>query len=60
MIRPASPVATARQLAAATRIDETAIWEWSFLERVSTDLYTLNFGAEDLSRPFLDTADLLV
>jgi streptomycin 6-kinase len=49
-----------RQLAAATRIDETAIWEWSFLERVSTGLYTLNFGAEDLSRPFLDTADLLV
>jgi streptomycin 6-kinase len=49
-----------RLLAAATGIDETAIWEWGFLERVSTGLYTLDFGAEDLARPFLDTADLLV
>ncbi|MEQ7009889.1 aminoglycoside phosphotransferase family protein [Actinopolymorpha sp. B17G11] len=48
-----------RHLSAATGVDETAIWEWGFLERVSTGLYTLNFGAEELSRPILDTAELL-
>ncbi|MGW0904339.1 aminoglycoside phosphotransferase family protein [Streptomyces sp. NPDC002853] len=46
-------------LAARTGVDERAIWEWGFLERVSTGLYVLDFGAEDLGRPFLDTAELL-
>jgi streptomycin 6-kinase len=46
-------------LAARTGVDETAIWEWGFLERVSTGLYALEYGAEDLSRPFLATAELL-
>lgn len=48
-----------RLLATETGVDETAIWEWGFLERVSTGLYVLDFGAGDLSRPFLDTAELL-
>ncbi|MFF8958453.1 aminoglycoside phosphotransferase family protein [Streptomyces sp. NPDC014894] len=48
------------RLAAATGVDERAIWEWGFLERVSTGLYTLHHGAEDLSRPFLETAERLV
>lgn len=47
-------------LSATTGIDATAIWEWGFLERVSTGLYVLEFGAEDLGRPFLETAELLV
>lgn len=46
-------------LAAQSGADETAIWEWGFLERVSTGLYILECGAERLSRPFLDTAELL-
>jgi streptomycin 6-kinase len=48
-----------RLLADRTGIDATAIWEWGFLERVSTGLYILECGAEDLARPFLATAELL-
>jgi streptomycin 6-kinase len=47
-------------LAAESGVDEVAIWEWGFLERVSTGLYVLDFGARDLGRPFLDTAERLV
>lgn len=46
-------------LADRSGLDERAIWEWGFLERVSTGLYVLGFGAEELGRPFLDTAELL-
>lgn len=46
-------------LADRTGVGERAIWEWGFLERVSTGLYMLDFGAEELGRPFLDTAELL-
>jgi streptomycin 6-kinase len=58
------PVALARRycrlLADSTGVDDSAIWEWGFLERVSTGLYILSLGAEDLARPFLATAELLV
>ncbi|MGW6271527.1 aminoglycoside phosphotransferase family protein [Streptomyces sp. NPDC055060] len=46
-------------LADRTGVDGDAIWEWGFLERVSTGLFVLNFGAEELGRPFLDTAESL-
>ena len=46
-------------LAAHTGVDETAIWEWGFLERVSTGLYALHFGATDLARPYLESAERL-
>ncbi|MWA15604.1 aminoglycoside phosphotransferase family protein [Streptomyces sp. BA2] len=46
-------------LADRTGSDERAIWEWGYLERVSTGLYVLDFGAEERGRPFLDTAELL-
>lgn len=46
-----------RLLAARSGIDETAIWEWGFLERVSTGLYLLQFGAHDLSRRYLESAE---
>ena len=46
-------------LAGHTGLDETAIWEWGFLQRVSTGLYVLSFGADELSRPYLDSAELL-
>jgi hypothetical protein len=48
-----------RLLASRTGVDETAIWEWGFLERVSTGLYVLEFGDEHLTRRFLDTAEML-
>lgn len=47
-------------LSAETGIEETAIWEWGFLERVSTGLYILEVGNEALGRPFLETAEMLV
>ncbi len=46
-------------VAGACGLDATAVWEWGFLERVSTGLYLLQFGARDLARPFLDTAGRL-
>lgn len=49
-----------RLLAGETGVDETAIWEWGFLERVSTGLFALDFGAEQLARPYLRTAERLV
>lgn len=46
-------------LSAHTRVEEAAIWEWGFIERVSTGLYLLDLGAADLARPFLASAELL-
>ena len=49
-----------RLLAVQTGMKEAVIWEWGFLERVSTGLYALSLGAEDLARPFLSTAEALL
>jgi streptomycin 6-kinase len=58
------PVAVARGycrlLAARSGMDQAAIWEWGFLERVSTGLYALSLDAQDLARPLLTTAAALV
>lgn len=40
--------------------DRRAVWEWGYVERVSTGLYVLGFGAERLGRRFLDSAALLL
>jgi streptomycin 6-kinase len=47
-------------LSAETGIEGTAIWEWGFLERVSSGLYCLELGIEELGRPFLQTAEMLI
>jgi streptomycin 6-kinase len=47
-------------LSAQTGIEGTAIWEWGFLERVSSGLYCLELGIEELGRPFLQTAELII
>lgn len=56
-------VATARRycslLAAGSGIGYDAIWQWGFLERVSTGLYVLDLGLHAASRDFLNTAELL-
>ena len=36
------------------------IWEWGFLERVSTGLYVTGFGAERIGAAFLRSAEALV
>jgi streptomycin 6-kinase len=61
---PGAAAALARRycalLSAQTGIEETAIWEWGFLERVSSGLYCLELGIEELGRPFLQTAEMLI
>lgn len=47
-------------LADASGLDRRAIWEWGFLERVSTGLYVLGFGAHAVGRRFLDSAGALL
>ncbi|MDQ3577280.1 MAG: aminoglycoside phosphotransferase family protein [Actinomycetota bacterium] len=49
-----------RLLATESGLDESAIWEWGFLERVSTGLFLLSLGHEDLAQPFFDTAERLI
>ena len=44
-------------LAERTGVDRTAIWEWGFLERVSTGLFVTGFGATAVGRPFLESAE---
>ncbi|WP_162242361.1 aminoglycoside phosphotransferase family protein [Nocardioides sp. Leaf307] len=50
----------AARLADATGHDADAVWDWGYLERVSTGLYVLSFGADTLGRRFLDSARALV
>jgi streptomycin 6-kinase len=63
LLAAADPVGLARRychlLADGTGLDEQAIWEWGYLERVSTGLYLRSLGAEDLARAHLDSAALL-
>lgn len=47
-------------LATHSGVDTEAIWEWGFLERVSTGLYALAMGVPELSRPFFETAEALI
>jgi hypothetical protein len=47
-------------LAVNSGFDEQSIWEWAFLERVSTGLYALAMGAAEQSRPFFETAEALL
>jgi streptomycin 6-kinase len=47
-------------LSAESGIEGSAIWEWGFLERVSSGLYCLELGIEELGRPFLQTAQMLI
>ena len=46
-----------RGLAAAIGVDDVAVWQWGYLERVSTGLHAESLGSD--GRPHLLTADLL-
>lgn len=51
----------AQLLADRSGVDATRIWEWGFIERVSTGLYILDVvGSPAVARPFLDSAERLV
>ena len=49
-------------LAEHTGVDAQRIWEWGFLERVSTGLYLLDVvrGPDRVARPYLESAERLV
>ncbi len=48
-----------RQLAADGGCHEQAVWDWGYLERVSTGLVVLSLGGADAAAPFLESAALL-
>ncbi len=48
-----------QQAAARTGIDETAIWQWGYLERVTTGMFVASLGDEPLARRFFDSASRL-
>ena len=45
------------RLARLTGVDPRAIWEWGFVERVSTGLLVTQVGTERLGREMLDVAE---
>ena len=47
-------------LAEQTGVSADRIWRWGFVERVSTGLYVMSFGAHAVGRPFLETAARLL
>jgi hypothetical protein len=56
---PEAAVALARGfctlLSAQTGVEGTAIWEWGFFERVSSGLYCLDLGIEEVGWPCSST-----
>ncbi|WP_415645871.1 aminoglycoside phosphotransferase family protein [Stackebrandtia soli] len=48
------------RLARATGIDADAVWDWGFVERVSSGLYLLRYGHQKEGRGYLDSAERLV
>jgi streptomycin 6-kinase len=51
------PGERSRWLAARTGLDETAIWEWGVVERVSTGLLGTKVGLQPVAREMLAVAD---
>jgi streptomycin 6-kinase len=51
------PCARARWLAARTRLDATAIWEWGAVERVATGLVSTRIELQPIGREMLAAAD---
>lgn len=49
-----------RLLADESGFDEAIIWEWGFIERVSTGLYISAYGSRELGQPFFETAQRLL
>jgi len=51
--------ARCRTLAMLTNTDERAVWQWGFMERVSTGLHMMQIGMKQLGVQTLVVADLL-
>ena len=58
-----SPVSEAKQrcqlLAELSAVDHHAIWQWGFIERVSTGLVLLQIGMREEGSEYLTVADCL-
>ena len=48
-----------RQAALLTGVNGEAIWQWAFIERVSTGLFLFRLGHRQEARPYLAVADRL-
>lgn len=48
-----------RLLSDLTDVDTTAIWQWGYVERVSTGLHAMEIGLIDVAVQFLKVADIL-
>lgn len=48
-----------RMLADETGADAQAVWEWGYIERVTSGLHLMGIGLADRGRPLLDVADRL-
>jgi streptomycin 6-kinase len=46
--------------AARTGLDQDAVWEWAYVERVSSGLFLIDCGDRDQGHRFLQTAELLL
>ena len=64
VLAASDPVALVRgyadRLSAATGIDAQAIWEWGYLERVSSGLFLIKSGHHAEGRDFLASAERLI
>jgi streptomycin 6-kinase len=47
------------RLSRASGVSHTAIWEWGYVERVSTGLFALDVGAVEMAAPYLRSAEAL-
>jgi len=60
----ADPLALAHHycqlLAKESGLDEATIWEWGFIERVSSGLYMCAYGSSEHGQPFFKTAQRLL
>jgi streptomycin 6-kinase len=55
----AAAIERCRQAALLTGVNGEAIWQWAFIERVSSGLFLFRLGHRQEARPFLAVADRL-
>ncbi|EFH85916.1 aminoglycoside phosphotransferase family protein [Ktedonobacter racemifer] len=64
LLAAADPITLAHEycelLAKESGLDEATIWEWGFIERVSTGLYICAYGSSEHGQPFFKTAQRLL
>jgi streptomycin 6-kinase len=64
LLKAANPLALAHEycqlLARESGLDEATIWEWGFIERVSSGLYICAYGSREHGQLFFKTAQYLL